>query len=131
MALLDSGRSTAEDDNVIQITYAELSKWFWGCLIINKNSFFIFSWYSFWTVYEVSNFHTVTDGKADTCYSTQLSIMYPSENKPLPLSGISTQDHYSNIEPKIITVVPSATVQLRDWRNGLCAFLSMYIDIYP
>lgn len=78
----------------------------------------------------LANFQAITVGKADTHYSSQLSVIYLFENRKQPLLDVSTQDHYSNIEPKIITVVPPATVQLRDWRNRLCAlYISLYISI--
>lgn len=98
---------------------------------MNKNSFCSFPSYLDTALTCQANFQATTDGKADTHFGNQLSTIYLSENKTQPLLHASTQDCYFNVEPKIITVVPLVTVQLRDWRNRLCAFISIFSISIP
>lgn len=69
----------------------------------------------------------ITDGKADTHYSSTLSVIYLFKKTKQPLSNVATRAHSSSITPKIITVVPLAIVQLRYWSCRLSAFLYTYI----
>lgn len=79
----------------------------------------------------------ITDGKADTHYSSTLSFIYLFKRTKQPLSNVAIRGHCSSINPKIIIVVPLAIGQVRYWRCRLCTFLhtyikymSMYINIY-